>query len=93
MAEAARALGLSTRSLRRRLSEEGQSFRTLIQLMQREVACRLLRNPDFTLQQIAARLDFADTASFCRTFKRWQGVTAMEFRTAAQREQTPRRRT
>ncbi|MDD9936341.1 MAG: AraC family transcriptional regulator ligand-binding domain-containing protein [Myxococcales bacterium] len=82
MALAARELGVSVRSLRRRLSEEGISYRTLTQELQRDQACAMLRNADFTLQGVADALGFADTASFHRAFKRWTGLTACEYRNA-----------
>lgn len=80
LAAAAGTLGLSTRSLRRRLSDEGESFRALVQKARSQAACRMLRNPDLTLQHIAGQLGFADSASFCRSFRKWQGMTASEFR-------------
>jgi AraC-like DNA-binding protein len=80
MAMAARRLGVSSRSLSRRLAEQRTSYRTLTQEAQRELACTMLRNPEFTLQAVAGALRFADTASFCRAFKRWTGRTASEYR-------------
>lgn len=80
MSAAARELGVSVRSLRRRLAEEGISYRTLTQDLQRDQACAMLRNTDFTIQGVAGALGFADTASFHRAFKRWTGFTACEYR-------------
>lgn len=80
MSVAARALGVSVRSLRRRLSEAGHSYREMTGEMQRERACMLLRNPDFTLQAVADAVGFADTAAFHRAFRRWTGSSACEYR-------------
>lgn len=80
MGAAARALGLSTRTLRRRLAAARQSFRGLTQELQGERACTMLRNPDFTLQEVASALGFANTAAFHRAFRRWTGATACEYR-------------
>lgn len=77
---AARDLGVSARTLRRRLAEARQSYRALTQELQGERACRMLRNPDFTLQGVASALGFANTAAFHRAFRRWTGVTACEYR-------------
>ncbi|MDD9936342.1 MAG: AraC family transcriptional regulator ligand-binding domain-containing protein [Myxococcales bacterium] len=82
MAVAARELGVSVRSLRRRLAEAGLSYRVLTRDIQRERACTMLRNPDFTLQAVADALGFADTAGFHRAFRRWTGQTACEYRRA-----------
>ena len=82
MAVAARDLGTSERSLRRRLTEEGLSYRALTQEIQREQACLMLRDREFTLQHVARSLGFADTTGFHRAFKRWTGVTASQYRRA-----------
>ena len=80
MSAAARRLGVSVRTLRRRLGESGQSYRAVTQQMQGERACMLLRNPDLTLQSIASTLGFTDTTAFYRAFKRWTGRTASDYR-------------
>jgi AraC-like DNA-binding protein len=84
MAVAARGLGVSVRTLRRRLAEAGQSYRALTQEMQGERACMMLRNPDFTVQAVADVLGFTDTTAFHRAFRRWTGLTACEYRHAPQ---------
>ncbi|MEY4575512.1 MAG: hypothetical protein RL701_215 [Pseudomonadota bacterium] len=58
MIAAARALGLSVRSLRRHLGEEGTSYRELAQSMCHETACSMLRDPALTVQSIAHALGF-----------------------------------
>jgi len=85
MAVAARELGVSVRTLRRRLVEAGHSFRALMQEMQSERACRMLRNPDFTLQAVAEALGFDNIPAFHRAFRRWTGLTACEYRHAHSR--------
>jgi AraC-like DNA-binding protein len=80
MRVAARDLRVSVRSLRRRLAEEGVSYRELTNELQRERACAMMRNPEFTLKAVADALGFADMAGFYRAFKRWTGVTAKGYR-------------
>lgn len=80
MVTAARALGLSVRSLRRRLSEEGTSYRQLTQAALCETACSMLRNPAVTLQGVAHELGFSDATAFHRAFRRWANVTPAEYR-------------
>ena len=82
---AARELGVSVRSLRRRLDEEGLSFRMLSQELRCERACTLLRNPELSLQSVADALGFTDMVGFHRAFKRWTGLTASQYRGAASR--------
>lgn len=83
MEEISRELGMSVRSLRRRLEEEGTSYRALQQSLVHETACAMLRDPDLTLQTIAHELGFSDSAAFHRAFKRWSGLTPVEYREAA----------
>jgi AraC-like DNA-binding protein len=45
-----------------------------------EEASRLLRDPDLTLQQIAAELSFSDQSSFGKFFKKHSGITPMKYR-------------
>ncbi|HEX7478127.1 MAG TPA: helix-turn-helix transcriptional regulator [Polyangiales bacterium] len=82
MRRAARELGLSVRSLRRRLAEEGVCYRELAQNILEERSRQLLRDPEVSVQQAAHELGFADASAFHRAFKRWIGVTPSEFREA-----------
>lgn len=80
MPQAARDLGVSVRTLRRRLEDETATYRELLQQSLQERACTLLRDPNLTLQVISDALAFADTASFHRAFKRWTGKTPLQYR-------------
>jgi AraC-like DNA-binding protein len=80
MEVAARELGISVRSLRRRLAEEGTSYRQLTQAMLQEKACSMLRNPEETLHSVAHALGFSDPAAFHRAFRRWEKRTPGEYR-------------
>ncbi|MEP7051113.1 MAG: AraC family transcriptional regulator [Pseudomonadota bacterium] len=81
MHSAAKDLGTSARSLRRRLSEQGISYRSLVQSTLERSAKQLLGDPNRSVQEAAHALGFADAAAFHRAFKRWTGVTPLEFRT------------
>jgi AraC-like DNA-binding protein len=83
MDAAARQLGISARSLRRYLADEGISYRALTQELQRERACSLLRNRGLTLQAVAHTLGFADVVAFHRAFKRWMQMTPGEYRSTS----------
>ena len=80
MVLAARELGLSVRSLRRHLEDEGTSFRELTQVALHDAACSMLRNPAVTLQSIAHTLGFSDPSAFHRAFRRWSQLTPSEYR-------------
>jgi AraC-like DNA-binding protein len=77
---AARDLGTSARSLRRRLAADRTSYRTLVQATLEASAGRLLRDPSRSIQETARALGFSDTGAFHRAFKRWTGMTPKQYR-------------
>jgi len=79
MVVAARELGMSVRSLRRRLAEEGVSYRALVQATLEEAAIQALQTPGRSVQEAAVATGFSDSTAFHRAFKQWTGVTPMEF--------------
>jgi AraC-like DNA-binding protein len=80
METVARSLGLSVRSLRRRMDAEGKTFNAVANDAQAIVAKNFLRNTQSTIQEVAYELGFADTSSFHRAFKRWTGTTPQAYR-------------
>lgn len=80
MEEIARRLGLSVRSLHRRLSADGLSFQTLTEATRKELAEGLLRDQHNSLAEIAFLTGFAEQSSFNRAFKRWVGETPSSYR-------------
>jgi len=80
MREAARALAMSERSLRRRLAEEGWSYSAILQESQLLLAQQRLADPRRSIQQVASDVGFTSTAAFHRAFKRWTGESPAVFR-------------
>jgi AraC-like DNA-binding protein len=80
MDEVARVFGTSPRSLRRRLADEGVSYRALTRSLLETSATRSLRHERGPLKQVAEALGFSDPSAFNRAFKRWTGVTPAAFR-------------
>jgi AraC-like DNA-binding protein len=80
LAAAAKSLNLSERSLRRRLADEGASFRDVRDEAQLQTAIRYLRDTAISVEQIASVLGFHDAASFRRAFRRWTGRTPQSYR-------------
>jgi AraC-like DNA-binding protein len=77
---AARDLGISARSLRRRLAADATSYRTLVRGTLEASAGRLLRDPSRSIQETAHALGFSDAGAFHRAFKRWTGMTPKQYR-------------
>lgn len=81
----ARRLGMSARSLRRRLQEEGTSFGEVVGTAMGELSRNVLREKHTTIQEAAFRLGFSEVSSFHRAFKRWTGMTPTQFRASLTR--------
>jgi len=77
---AARSLGVSVRTLIRRLRASGSSFQTLRDKARQDLALRLLRKPNLTVDEIALALGFSEAANFSRAFKRWFGTSPGRYR-------------
>jgi AraC-like DNA-binding protein len=76
----AQSLGVSPRTLRRRLREEGSSFARLLDDVRREVALGQLSGPRPPIAELASQLGFSGVPAFYRAFKRWTGRTPADFR-------------
>jgi len=76
----AKHLGMSERSLHRKLAEGGRSYQEIADDVRRSEAERLLLAPDLGMAQIAQALGFADQSAFSRAFKRWTNLTPREWR-------------
>jgi AraC-like DNA-binding protein len=73
--EVAERLAVSERTLRRRLADEGTSFRALVDEVRSALAEELLSTGSLSVEQVARRLGYAETASFTHAFTRWKGVS------------------
>lgn len=80
VAEIARRMGMSSRTLQRRLSEQDLSFKQLVDASRRELAQRLLQQSQYSLSEIAFLTGFSEQSAFNRAFKRWAGQTPRSFR-------------
>lgn len=78
----ARRLGMSERTLHRRLAERGASFRSVADQARRDAAESLLMGTRHSLAEVAFLTGFSDQTAFQRAFKRWTGQTPAAFRGA-----------
>ena len=74
------AIGLSPRTLQRRLNKAGTTYSELIQEVRFGTATTLLKENEIKLLDIAYELGYSDPAHFSRAFKRMAGVSPREYR-------------
>jgi len=74
MAAIASDMGLGVRTLQRRITRSGTTFRALLNEARREVGVELVASADLDVGCIAAMLGYQDAGSFYRAFKSWEGV-------------------
>jgi AraC-like DNA-binding protein len=80
LSDVARDLGMSERTLQRRITEEGKSFRELLVDARKELGRRLLSDPSADINEVACLLGYQDASSFYRAFREWEGTTPNRWR-------------
>lgn len=80
MGELAATHHMSERTLRRRLTEEGTSYRDLLDEVRSHLAREYLRDTPLNIADIASLLGFEDVANFRRAFRRWEGFAPQQYR-------------
>ena len=73
-------LNLSVRTLQRRLSEEGYTYKEIIEVLRKDMALSYLKKPEISIKEVAYLLSYADPSVFIRSFKRWTGETPKAYR-------------
>jgi AraC-like DNA-binding protein len=78
--EIARKLGMSRRTLARRLDAEKVTFTGILEEMRKDLALRYLEDAGLSISRIAWLLGFQEVSAFTHAFKRWTGVTPTQVR-------------
>ena len=73
-------LNMTTRTLRRKLEEEGTNFKALLEEAKRRDAIQLLDDRNLEIQRVANLLGYQDPANFTRAFRQWTGQTPSQYR-------------
>ena len=73
-------MAMSNRTLTRRLSKAGVTFRDIIKRTQTRIAKHMLKNPEHSIGDIAFLTGFSKQSAFNRAFKKWTNQTPSEFR-------------
>jgi AraC-like DNA-binding protein len=90
MAEIAQRLGLSRRTLARRLASEGHTFGEVLDRLRFNLAKRYLQEHDLPISEVAWLLGYQETSAFNHAFKRWTGKTPLQVRAAGVRAPSSR---
>jgi AraC-like DNA-binding protein len=80
MRQIARQLGVSPRTLQRRLEEEKTSFAAELDSLRHEMAAHLLLDRSLAVYEVAFLLGYSEPSTFYRAFRRWERVSPQEFR-------------
>jgi AraC-like DNA-binding protein len=73
-------LGLSQRTLARRLELEGETYSEVLESLRGDLARQYLSDFDLSISRIAWLLGYEEVSAFTRAFKRWTGKTPREAR-------------
>ncbi len=73
-------LGVSGRTLQRRLRDEGTSFAAVVDGTRRELALLYLGEPRLSIAEISFQLGYSEPTAFFRAFRRWTGTSPREHR-------------
>ncbi len=76
----ANALGVSTRTLTRRMAEEGTTFSEILDGLRRALSLQYLAEPTLSIDQIGSLLGYGDAGSFGAAFRRWTGASPSQVR-------------
>jgi AraC-like DNA-binding protein len=80
LSEVARQLGMSSRTLSRKLREEGVTYAEILDKLRLALAKRYLSDRELPVTEIAWLLGYREVSSFAHAFKRWIGMTPRKFR-------------
>ncbi|MBV1920986.1 MAG: AraC family transcriptional regulator [Pseudomonadales bacterium] len=76
----AEKLGMTSRTLQRKLNDEGKGYQELLNELRLELAQHYLVNTPLSIDEIGLRIGFVEARSFHRSFKQWTGTTPGAYR-------------
>jgi AraC-like DNA-binding protein len=82
-------LHMSEATLRRRLDDEGTTYKAIVDEVRRELADQYIAEPQVAIGEIAFLLGFSTQSAFGRAFRRWHGTSPLEHRLRSRAERRP----
>ncbi|USD42110.1 AraC family transcriptional regulator [Vibrio sp. SCSIO 43135] len=79
-------LGMSSRTLRRKLSSEQNSYQAILDHVRFQLARHYLTSTQMSIEEVSDRIGFSDSANFRHAFRKWCGLSPREFRQQAQQD-------
>ncbi len=76
----AQDIGMSSRTLTRRLAEDGLTYKGLLDQMRRKLALQYLKDRRIGLKKVAYLLGYSEVSAFYRAFHRWTGTSPVQHR-------------
>lgn len=83
VARLADRLGMSVRTLHRRLADQGVTFKSVVDQTRKELAIGYLSNSKLPIVDIAERVGFTEATNFRKAFRRWTGKVPSDYRAGA----------
>lgn len=80
LALCAKSMGIPSRSLQRRLSQEGSSFGQVLDAVRKDLAKVYVRDASLSMLDVALLLGYAEQSSFTRAFRQWFGTSPLQWR-------------
>jgi AraC-like DNA-binding protein len=78
--DVARELGMGSRTLRRRLADQGLIYKEIVEDVRHKLALHYMRDKRISLKQMAYLLGYSDLAAFNHAFHRWTGSSPRDYR-------------
>lgn len=84
--EVAQSLGISVRSMQRKLCEESTTYQQEVQKVQKMLALSYITDPEMSIEEIACLVGYSEQPAFSRAFKKWTGMTVTQYRKGKEHE-------
>lgn len=78
--EVATLVGMGAQSLRRKLRQEGSSYRAIMENIRRDIAIEKLVRGNYSVAELAEILGYSETRAFTRAFNQWTGMSPIQYR-------------